>query len=96
MRLFLAAAALSLTAAPAMAAGPLVSATLTEAAEGNVAVKGAAFRCNGNECRTNSDRSRPAVLCERLVKEVGPVTRFAIDGEEFDADALAACNAKAR
>jgi hypothetical protein len=34
-------------------------------------------------------------ICSRLAKEVGPLKSFAVRGRAFDADQLAACNARA-
>ncbi len=96
MRTALTLIAAATLAAPATAAAPLMSADLTAAAEARVIVKGAAFACEGETCTTRSAASRPAVLCERLVKEVGPVTSFKVNGEEMDARDLERCNAKAR
>ncbi|WP_265587274.1 CC_3452 family protein [Sphingomicrobium arenosum] len=96
MRLLPIALAAAALAAPAMAAAPHLSADLVAAADARVIVKGAAFACEGTTCTTRAAASRPAILCERLVKEVGPVTRFAVDGVAMDEAALSRCNAKAR
>lgn len=89
--------ALSFIALPAMAAAaPLMNATTEAGADGRIITRGAAWNCTDGECKTASDASRPKVLCERLVKEVGALTSFSINGEAMDADALAKCNAKAK
>ena len=39
---------------------------------------------------------RDTVLCELVVRTVGPLTSFTAGGNAYDADALAKCNAKAK
>jgi hypothetical protein len=34
------------------------------------------------------------IVCELVAREVGSLTAFRANGKEFDADALAKCNAK--
>ncbi|MCJ7421346.1 CC_3452 family protein [Sphingomicrobium astaxanthinifaciens] len=96
MRALLPALAAAALAAPAVAAAPLLTAEAVAEVEPRVLVEGAAFQCAGTTCKTRSAASRPLVLCERLAKEVGPLTRFAVDGRALDAASLERCNAKAR
>lgn len=84
-------------AAPALAgAAPLMKATPEAGAEGRIITKGASWNCNGGDCKTMSDASRPNILCERLVKEVGRLASFSVNGRAMDQTALAKCNAKAK
>ena len=83
-------------ATPALAAAPLLEATPAKAPGASVVVRGAAFQCSDTTCRTRSASSRPLVLCQRFVREAGPVTRFSVDGVALGELELAACNAKAR
>lgn len=39
---------------------------------------------------------RDLVLCQLVVRSTGPLQSFAVAGKAFEADALAACNAKAK
>lgn len=39
---------------------------------------------------------RPAVLCELVARELGPLSSFAVAGAAYDAEQLAKCNAKAK
>ena len=95
MRL-LAPAFLAALATPAMAfAAPVMTATPEAGADGRVITRGAAWNCAGDACKTASDSSRPKILCERLVKEVGALEEFTVNGRAWDADKLAKCNAKA-
>ena len=97
MRRSLASLAVAATlATPALAGAPLLEATPAKAPGASVVVRGAAFQCDGTTCRTRSAASRPLVLCQRFVREAGPVARFSVDGVALVEQELAACNAKAR
>ena len=84
-------------AVPAVAgAAPLMKAAPQAAVEGRILTKGAAWTCVDGTCRTVSDASRPSILCERLVKEVGTLASFVVDDKPMDEAELAKCNAKTR
>ena len=87
---------LAALSAPAQAAAPLIEAQVRTAPAERVVVRGAAFTCQGDVCRTRSSASRPMTLCQRLVREAGPLARFSVDGVAMSAEDLAACNAKAK
>ena len=58
---------------------------------------GRLWTCGGLSCVADGAAdSPPRHICSRLARELGVVTSFAVRGEAFDADALAACNAKAK
>ena len=65
-------------AAPSTAAKPIVSGTV--------------FDCSGRNCSGGKATSRPAIVCARLVKEVGPVAKFTVNGKELAAEELTRCN----
>lgn len=90
---FLALAAFAAT--PALAA-PSLTATLAAPTDGRVITRSGAWACTDEGCTLAAAASRPAVMCELLVKEAGAVTAFAANGVAFDEDALAKCNRKAR
>ena len=72
------------------------SATLNNAAaQPRTVAGGVVWSCEGTNCSAPRGTSRPAVICGRLVRELGPVTSFAANGEALDADALARCNGSA-
>ncbi|MBR0552447.1 CC_3452 family protein [Stakelama marina] len=54
------------------------------------------WKCTDDACVAGSGRSRPEVMCERIVKHVGKLTEFTAEGSPLDAKALAKCNARAR
>ncbi|UUL81762.1 CC_3452 family protein [Sphingomonas qomolangmaensis] len=53
------------------------------------------WRCGDSGCGAPKSATRPAILCELLVREVGSLQSFSVAGTAFDADALARCNAGA-
>ena len=61
-------------------------------AEAKPIVSGTVFNCAGTNCAGGKATSRPAIVCARLVKEVGPVAKFTANGKEFAAEELARCN----
>lgn len=72
------------------------SATLATAVESQRTIAGSlVWNCNGTSCTAARGTSRPAIVCARLVREVGPVTAFVANGEALDAAALERCNAAA-
>ncbi len=72
------------------------SATLAAPAEASRAIAGGVvWNCAGTDCSAPRGTSRPAIMCARLVREVGAVARFAADGQALDAAALERCNAAA-
>lgn len=89
---------LSATAASAQPNGNFYSAkpVAATAAKGSLVVRDTIWKCDGNGCASATrGKSRPAFVCESLVKEVGQIATFRAGAEEFDAEALAKCNAKA-
>lgn len=87
---------LLLLTSPAFAAAPTLEATLASPQDGRILTRGAAWLCGDTGCVTQSDASRPLVLCQLLAKEAGQVATFSVDGRTLDEDDLAKCNTKAR
>ena len=54
-------------------------------------IRGGTFICSGTICVGTKARSRPALVCERLAREFGPVASFTVAGNDLDADDLASC-----
>ena len=76
--------------------GSFYSATLTVPADAARAVAGGVvWNCAGTDCSAPRGTSRPAVMCARLVREVGQVSSFVANGEALDAAGLERCNAAA-
>lgn len=88
---------LSATAASAQPSGNFYSAKPVAApAATRLVVRDTIWKCDGNGCASaTKGKSRAVFVCESLAKEVGQLASFRAGTEEFDADALAKCNAKA-
>lgn len=77
-------------------AGAYYNATLATAVESQRTIAGSlVWNCNGTSCTAARGTSRPAIVCARLVRELGPVTGFTANGEALDAAAIERCNAAA-
>ena len=91
--LFLAAAVL--VATPALAntyrAEPASPPTKTR-----FAARDNAWSCAGTTCTSARSAARPAIVCATLVREVGALTSFSVQGRAFTTEELQACNARAR
>ena len=57
-----------------------------------VIIDGRQWSCAGNACTSRSDDPRPVVVCRKLARKLGPVTRFTTPSGELDAAGLASCN----
>lgn len=94
------AAAASLTLAPgaiAQAANGYYSATpATASAKSTVVTRSTVWKCSDSGCVAGKANARDNIMCELLAREVGTLSAFRANGSDFDADALAKCNAKAR
>ena len=55
---------------------------------------GLVWKCVGTACTAGEATSRPAIVCARLAKQVGPLDAFSAKGRTFEADELARCNGK--
>jgi len=58
-------------------------------------VKSTVWHCDGATCKASKSRSKDANVCAKMVRKLGKVTSFTAGDVDFDADALAVCNAKA-
>ena len=94
LRSILTIGALAALAAPAGAAS--YSAKLANPANGHIVARDINGACIGDSCRGATDESRPAVLCQALVKQAGRVESFAVDGRAFSDADLGKCNASAK
>jgi hypothetical protein len=86
--------ALAVLAAPAAAAS--YSATLASPATGRVVARDTNWACGAAGCQVSTVESRPAVLCQALVKKAGKVEAFLVDGRAFGEADLAKCNASVK
>jgi hypothetical protein len=85
----------ALTPSPAQAASvPFYRAEVasTAKAEPRPIASGMAWKCAENVCTAGEATSRPAIVCARLAKKVGPIESFTAGGKAFEAEDLARCN----
>jgi uncharacterized low-complexity protein len=73
------------------------SATPTTAPEkASLVTRSTIWKCSEGVCTASKANARDGIVCELVAREVGKLTAFRANGAEFDADALAKCNTKAR
>lgn len=84
------------TAVVAAPAGYYQAVPATAPEAGKSVVRGLVWTCDGDACAAPQGTSRPAIICASVVRELGPITSFRAGDEQFDAEALAKCNAKAK
>lgn len=87
---------ISATAATAAPATGAYAAKPAAAAAGRMVIRDTIWQCGDAGCASAmQSKSRAALVCSSLVKEVGALNSFRAGDTEFDADALAKCNARA-
>ena len=94
-----AAATLALTPAAGIAQtarGYYAATPVTAPAKPSLITRSTLWKCGEGVCTASKANSRDAVMCELLASEVGQLSTFRANGADFDADALAKCNARAR
>ena len=87
-----------LLAVPGHAAGPGYYAATPVAAPAarRLVVRDIAWQCGDAGCTASAKgTSRPVIICQSLVKEIGPLASFRAGTDVFDAESLARCNARA-
>lgn len=66
----------------------------TPAKDTKMIANGVVWQCEGTRCIAAKSNSRPSMVCERLTREAGEVTKFTAKGDALDEKALAKCNGK--
>jgi hypothetical protein len=87
---------LALLAAPAAAAPYYQAQPEVAPAQPRFVARDNVWRCADGACVSDRTASRPAVVCAGLVRQVGALRSFAVEGRAFDPAELTACNARAR
>ncbi|MEA3031108.1 MAG: hypothetical protein QOG13_2433 [Sphingomonadales bacterium] len=87
---------LAFLSTPAFAAGYFDAQPLTRPAQERFVARDNAWRCNEAGCSSARTATRPALVCAGLVRAVGPLRSFTVDGRAFTAAELEACNGRAR
>ncbi|AJP73073.1 CC_3452 family protein [Sphingomonas hengshuiensis] len=65
-------------------------------AKNSLVTRSTVWKCGDGVCVASKANARDPIMCELVAREVGTLTAFRANGADFDADALAKCNAKAR
>ncbi|PKP91912.1 MAG: hypothetical protein CVT77_10615 [Alphaproteobacteria bacterium HGW-Alphaproteobacteria-16] len=97
----LAAAAMTLAtlvAAPALAqvTGHYTATPAEAPKKASFITQNTVWKCQHGNCAAKKSTMTDKVMCERVAMRVGALTSFTVAGAEFDAEALAACNARAK
>jgi hypothetical protein len=50
------------------------------------------WKCAGDQCSAPAQDSRPLMVCQKVAKKFGPVTRFVSPSGALSDDELAKCN----
>jgi hypothetical protein len=89
--------ALTVVSGPAFAAGTYQAEPAARPAQERFVARDNVWRCTDAGCiSTNPSASRPAIVCAALARQIGALRSFSNDGQAFGAEALQACNSRAR
>lgn len=58
-------------------------------------VGGLLWKCAGGQCAAPADGSRPVMVCQRIARTFGTVTRFTSPAGELSGEDLSRCNTPA-
>jgi hypothetical protein len=86
--------ALALVATPALASHYQAEPAAKPAAA-KIILRDTIWSCTDAGCAAGRSNSRPAIVCEVLVKEVGALKSFSVAGRPLSAAELEKCNARA-
>ena len=86
---------LAFLSAPAFATGYFEAQPVTRPAQERFVARDNGWRCDEAGCSSARTSTRPALVCSSLVRAVGPLRSFSVDGRPFDAASLEACNRRA-
>ena len=87
---------LALIAAPALASSHYHAEPAAKPAASKLVLRDTIWSCGDAGCVSPSkSNSRPAIVCEVLVREVGALRSFSVAGRPLSAEQLEKCNARA-
>jgi hypothetical protein len=81
---------------PAFASSYFEAQPVTRPASERFVARDNAWRCGETGCTSARTSTRPALVCWSLVREIGALRSFSVEGRAFDAASLEACNSRAR
>jgi hypothetical protein len=88
--------ALAFFSTPALAAGYFDAQPLAPPAQQRFVARDNAWRCTAAGCSSPRSATRPAFVCASLVREVGALRSFSVEGRAFSPEQLEACNSRVR
>jgi hypothetical protein len=87
---------LALIATPAVASSHYHAQPVAKPAATKLVLRDMIWSCGDAGCSAaTKSSSRPAIVCEVLVKEVGSLRSFSVAGQALSAEQLEKCNARA-
>jgi hypothetical protein len=88
--------ALALVAAPTLAGSHYHAQPAAKRAAAKLVLRDTIWSCGDTGCAAPTrSNSRPAIVCEILVKEVGALRSFSAGGQPLTAEQLEKCNSRA-
>ncbi|MGZ8313264.1 MAG: CC_3452 family protein [Allosphingosinicella sp.] len=87
---------LAILSTPALAASYFQAEPVTAPAQQRFVARDSVWLCVEGACSSSRTTSRPAIVCATLVRQVGALRSFSVDGRPFESIELTACNARAR
>ena len=86
---------LALVGSPAFAEGHYRAEPTAKPALTKIVLRDTIWSCGDAGCAAAKSSSRPAIVCEVLVKEVGALRSFSVAGQPIGPEQLEKCNARA-
>ncbi|MDQ8758011.1 hypothetical protein RCO27_17430 [Sphingosinicella sp. LHD-64] len=87
---------LAFVAAPTFAQSYYHAEPEVQPAQARFLVRENIWRCDSRACQSARTAARPAIVCQTLVREVGRLRSFSVEGRAFAAEELESCNMRAR
>ena len=82
-------------AAPAFAASYYRAEPAAPPAQSRLVARENVWSCAADGCTSGRSASRPAIVCATLVRQVGTLRSFSVEGRAFAAEELESCNRRA-
>ncbi len=87
---------LAFAASPVLASDHYRAEPVAPAAQERFVARENIWRCTASVCVSRRTATRPAIVCSTLVRKVGALRSFAVEGRAYSTDELASCNRRAR
>ncbi len=86
----------SIALAAAAPAGVYHAEPVAPPAQARLIARENVWRCTAGACTSPRNGTRAPIVCATLVREVGALRSFAVDGQPFTAEQLQGCNRRAQ